>query len=86
MLPSAIVEGELVDLADIAARLDADEKLQLKYKIRVRSADGGVAYETRTGQLLDVAEEPRLLYVRHQDQVIWVKLDEAIEVSALETA
>lgn len=70
----------MVDLLDISARLDADEKLNLSYRFLVCAADGQVEYETRTGRLLDIAEEARLLYVSHQGEVIWVKLDEAIEV------
>lgn len=70
----------MVDLVDIAARLDADEKLKLKYRFPVRLADGQVEYELRTGRLLDIAEEAKLLYVSHQNEVIWVKLDEAVDV------
>ncbi len=70
----------MVDLSEITARLDNDEKLNLKYRVPVRSANGDVGYEVRTGRLLDVAEGPRLLYVSHGEQVIWVKQDEAIEV------
>jgi len=70
----------LIDLADVAARLDAEERLQLTYRFPVSSADGQVNYETRTAKLLDVAEQAKLLYVQHEGEVIWVKLDEAIEV------
>jgi len=71
----------LLDLKEIAARLDAEEKLKLTYRFPVRSADGQVDYETRCDRLLDVAEEANLLYVSHQGEVIWVKLDEAIAVA-----
>ncbi len=69
-----------MDLADVAARLDADEKLKLTYRIPVSTGNGAVKYEVRTAKLLDVAVDSNLLYVNHDDEVIWVKLDEAIEV------
>jgi hypothetical protein len=70
----------LIDLSDIAARLDAEENLKLTYRFPVSSGGGTVRYETRTARLLDVAEESNLLYVRHEGEVIWVKLDEALEI------
>ena len=73
-------EDDLIDLSDIAARLDADENLKLTYRFPVSSGSGEVTYETRTAKLLDVAEESGLLYVRHDGEVIWVKIDEALEV------
>ena len=72
----------MVDLSDVNTRLDADEKLELKYRFPVRSANGEVQYETRTGKLLDVAEEARLLYVSHEGEILWIKLEEAVEVTA----
>lgn len=69
-----------MDLADVAARLDADEKLKLTYRFPVSSGNGNVNYEVRTAKLLDVAVESNLLYVNHDDEVIWIKLDEVIEV------
>lgn len=70
----------MIDLSDIAARLDADEKLKLTYRFPVSSGGGTVRYETRTARLLDVAEESNLFYVRHEGEVIWVKIEEALEV------
>jgi hypothetical protein len=70
----------LIDLSDIAARLDADEKLKLTYRFPVSSGSGSVIYETRTAKLLDVAEDCSLFYVRHEGEVIWVKVEEALEV------
>ncbi|MGC8861356.1 MAG: hypothetical protein ACP5R5_01125 [Armatimonadota bacterium] len=70
----------MVDLHDIAARLDADEKLRLRYRFPVASAEGQVEYELRESRLLDVAEDAKLLYVSHGGEVLWVKLEEAIEV------
>lgn len=70
----------MIDLSDIAARLDADEKLKLTYRFPVSSGSGSVTYETRTAKLLDVAEESSLLYVRHEGEVIWVKVEEALDV------
>jgi len=72
----------LIDLNDIAARLDDDQKLRLKYRFPVSSVDGEVGYETREGRLLDVTEEAKLLYVSHRGEVIWIKLEEVIEVIA----
>ena len=71
----------MVDLSDVNARLDADEKLELKYRFPVRSANGEVEYETRKGELLDVAEEARLLYVSHEGEILWIKVEEAVEIT-----
>lgn len=71
-----------MDLMEIAARLDADEKLKLTYRLPVRSADGKVAYETHVGDLLDVAEDSGLYYVSHEDEIIWVKQEEVVEIAA----
>lgn len=76
----SVGEDDLIDLSDIAARLDADEKLKLTYRFPVSSGSGSVTYETRTARLLDVAEESEMLYVRHEGEVIWVKVDEVLEV------
>ena len=69
-----------MDLRGIAERLDSDEKLKLTYRFPVRSADGDVEYEVRTGKLLDVAEEAKLLYVSHEGEVIWIKIEEVLSV------
>ncbi|MHB9036264.1 MAG: hypothetical protein ACYC64_06330 [Armatimonadota bacterium] len=69
-----------MDISDVAARLDADEKLILTYRFPVRSRDGQVEHETREGELLDVAEEANLLYVSHKGEVIWVKPEEVVAV------
>jgi|LSQX01.1.fsa_nt_gb hypothetical protein len=71
----------LLDLSAIAAKLDADERLKLTYRLPISSSDGSVVYETRTARLLDVSEESGLLYVRQEGEVIWVKIDEAVEVT-----
>lgn len=71
-----------MDLANVAARLDADENLKLTYRFPVSSSTGTVKYEVRTAKLLDVAVDSDLLYVNHEDEVIWIKLDEAIEITA----
>lgn len=71
----------MVDLSDVAARLDADEKFTVKYRFPVRSASGQVEHETRTGKLLDVAEETRLLYVSHEGEILWIKEREVVEVT-----
>ena len=71
----------MIDLFDVAAKLDADEKLKVSYRFPVRSADGEVEYETREGKLLDIAEDAKLLYVSHKGEVIWVKLEEVVSVA-----
>ena len=70
-----------MDLSNIAARLDAEEQLNIKYRFPIRTADGHVDFETRVGKLLDVAPDAKLLYVSHEDAVIWVKPEEVIEVA-----
>lgn len=70
-----------MDLTDVAARLDAEERLKLTYRFPVSLGDGTVRYEMRTAKLLDVAVESNLLYVNHDDEVIWVKMDEAVDIS-----
>lgn len=69
-----------MDLSNVAARLDADERLKLTYRFPVSSGRGTVRYEVRTAKLLDVAVQSSLLYVNHDDEVIWIKLDEVIEL------
>lgn len=71
-----------MDLYDLAARLDSDERLKLTYRFPVNSGSGTVKYEVRTAKLLDVAAESDLLYVNHDDEVIWIKVDEAIDVQS----
>ena len=70
----------MVDLSKVAARLEADEDLKLVYRFPVSCADGQVEHEVREGKLLDVAEEAKLLYVSHNGDVIWVKVDEVVSV------
>lgn len=70
-----------MDLSEVAARLDADEKLSVKYKFPVSSGNGNVEYQTHEGNLLDVAEETQRLYVSHNGDVIWIKFDEVVEIS-----
>ncbi|MCL5103222.1 MAG: hypothetical protein M1133_03785 [Armatimonadetes bacterium] len=71
----------MVDLVEVAARLETEEKLKITYRFPVRSASGDVTYETRQGDLLDVAEEAGLLYVSHRGDVIWVKIEEVVEIT-----
>ena len=71
----------MIDLSAIAAKLDADEKLDLTYKLPVSSGDGSVTYETRTARLLDVSVDSGLLYVREKGEVIWIKIEEALEIA-----
>lgn len=69
----------MLELNDIAIRLDNEENLRLKYRSPV-SAGNGVEWETRTDKLLDVAEESGVLYVERDGEPVWVKAEEAIEV------
>jgi len=71
----------LVDLSIIAEKLDADEKLKLAYRFPVCAANGNVDYEDRSGRLLDVDAEAKLFYVSYGKDVIWVKVDEVIDIS-----
>ncbi len=75
-------EDVVIDISNVAARLDADEKLKLTYRFPVRSEDGQVNHEVREGRLLDVAEEAKLLYVSHNGEVIWVKAEEVIALDS----
>ena len=71
-----------MDLFEIAERLDADEKLKLKYRWIVKSGDGPPHRETvRFDKLLDVEPERGSLFVSFGDgDVIWVSAQEALEV------
>jgi hypothetical protein len=75
-----LLEEALIDISEIAARLDADEKFTLTYRFPVSAKDGQVEYETRRGRLLDIAEDAKLFYVSHDGDVIWVKVEEAVEL------
>lgn len=83
----------MVDLVDIAQRLDADEKLKVTYRLPLSSSalnssrgqHADKEYEVRTGRLLDVAEEAKLLYVAYESDVIWIKVDEVLEIARDET-
>jgi hypothetical protein len=68
-----------VDLKQIAARLDNEEKLHLKYKT-LAAVDGCNEWVIRTDRLLDVAEDREILYVERDGEPVWVHATEAIEV------
>ena len=70
----------MVDLAKVAARLDAEEKFTVNYRFPVRTVDGEVTHEVRQGKLLDVAEDAGLLYISYQGEVIWIKQEEVMEL------
>ncbi|MFQ3548234.1 MAG: hypothetical protein SNJ70_00610 [Armatimonadota bacterium] len=70
----------MIDLKKIATKLEDEEKLILKYKFPITDAKGNVVIEEREDRLLDVAEDAGILYVSHKNEVLWVKLDEVIEV------
>lgn len=74
----------MINISDIAARLDAEEKLILTYRVQsaASSEDGG--YDVRKSVLLDVSEEAKLFYVKENDEIIWVKVEEAISVNPLD--
>lgn len=71
----------MIDVSDIAFRLDAEEKLKLTYRFPVRTADGQLDHQVREGKILDVSEEADLLYVSHNKEVIWVKPEEVVDVA-----
>ena len=77
--------GSPVDLSEIADKLDRDEKLTVTYRFPV-STNGDTQFETRTGRLLDVAAEAKLLYVSYEGQVIWIKDNEVISLTPEEGA
>lgn len=71
-----------MDLESIAQRLDSNEKLRIKYRLPVRGNDGATTWEERVDKLLDVDVGRRMFYVALEgDSVIWVKLEEAIEIT-----
>lgn len=73
------------DLDNVALRLEADEKLKLRYRWPVEKRDNdGTLYEERTDPLLDVAEETGVFFVSHNGDIMKVWLNEAIEVLPLE--
>ena len=71
-----------MDLLSIAERLDAEEKLKLKYNCLVRAGSGQEHTQcVRIDKLLDVEPENDILFVSFDDRdVIWVRSEEAIEV------
>jgi hypothetical protein len=69
----------MVNLLEIAARLDEDERLMLKYRMPV-GAEGQVQWVVRVDRLLDVAEERGIVYVERDGEPAWVAVDEALEV------
>jgi len=76
-----------MDLEQVARRLDANEKMKVRYRLPVRDGEGKTSWQVRTDRLLDVDVERKMLYVAFQgDSVIWVKQDEAIEISEDEGA
>lgn len=68
-----------MDLKEIAARLDDEEILWLKYRAPI-SENGKNECVVRTDRLLDVAEDSSILYVEQNGQPVWVRADEVIEV------
>ncbi|MCX6344238.1 MAG: hypothetical protein NT018_04095 [Armatimonadetes bacterium] len=73
----------MLDIYDIAARLENDEHLEITYEVAVRSRDGQIVQETRQSRLLDVAEESGLYYVSHKGHIIWVKANEVLKINPL---
>jgi hypothetical protein len=74
----------LMNLSEVAARLDADEKLSVTYRFPVSTNNGHVEYQVREGKLLDVAEESKRLYVTLNGDVIWIKAEEVVSISTRE--
>ncbi len=71
----------MIDLTEIAARLDRDEKLMLKYRMPVGD-EGRMQWVVRIDRLLDVAEDCGILYVERAGEPAWIAVDEALEVVA----
>lgn len=69
----------MIKFTDIAARLDNDEKLNLKYRMPVDKR-GRVEWVERIDPLLDIAEDSKILYVDRDGEPSWVKAEEVIEV------
>ena len=72
-------EVEDLDLKRIAARLDDDESLSLKYRVPVVDGDQ-TEWAVRTDRLLDVAEDRQILYVDQDGEPAWVAVSEVIEL------
>lgn len=70
-----------MNLVEIAERLDQEEKLKLKYKCLVKTGSGSTSAQVvRIDKLLDVEPDSGMLFVSFCDRdVIWVRVDEAIE-------
>ena len=71
-----------MDLVEIGERLDADEQLKLRYRCFTKTANGEPhGNVVRVDKLLDVEPERGTLFVSFADSdVIWVRVEEAIEV------
>ena len=74
----------MINIADVAAKLDAEEKLVLRYRVSGESTIGGSEYDIRESVLLDVSEEAGLFYVKEEGAVVWVKFEEAVCVDSAE--
>lgn len=72
---------KMLELKEIAARLDNDERLRLTYRVHAIGRRE-IEWEVRTDRLLDVAEDTGVFYVDRSGVPVWVKLDEVIEVLA----
>lgn len=72
----------MINIADVAARLDAEEKLMLTYRVPAKSKIGDTNFDLRESVLLDVSEETKVFYVKEDDDVVWVKLEEAVSISS----
>lgn len=68
-----------MNLKHIAAKLEDEEKLVLKYRAFV-GEDDHAEWIVRTDRLLDVSEERHILYVDRDGDPVWVRIEEAIEV------
>jgi hypothetical protein len=69
----------MMDLNKIAARLDNEERLSLKYWVSAALGEQGEC-QVRTDRLLDVAEDRGIFYVDRNGEPTWVSVDEVIEV------
>ncbi|MCC6483301.1 MAG: hypothetical protein IT209_00515 [Armatimonadetes bacterium] len=70
-----------MDLQTVSQRLDANEKLKVKYRVPIRAEDGSVSMQERVDKLLDVDLERQMLFVAFEgNSVMWVQVAEALDV------
>lgn len=70
-----------MDVKAIERRLEAGEKLKIKYRYP-RDTEKGTKWGVRSDKLVDVSSELKRFYTTFRgDTPIWLKADEVIEIS-----